>query len=161
MENVMVGTTKAHRLKQISNQIGTRHQRKLRKFSDGFNENFSFFLCSYRSGLLTFCGENVQVQYEHDAVDCKEGFRLYDDGQFKHSDVITSKHPNILRAVIVGKKSWGLFLDQWTDGIADWCFTRDEILDEFKNRNITIPECFLKDFDNRLEKKKRKRYDIN
>jgi hypothetical protein len=52
-----------------------------------------------------------------------------------------------------------LWLDQWTDGIADWCFTREEILDEFKNRNIIIPESFLKDFDNRLEKKKKKRYE--
>lgn len=84
---------------------------------------------------------------------------MYDDGHFKGGKVITSRHPNILRSVIIGKKSWGLWLDQWTDGIADWCFTREEILDEFKNRNIIIPESFLKDFDNRLEKKKKKRYE--
>lgn len=139
--------------------MGTRHQRKLRKFSDGFNEKFNFFLNSNRSGLLTFCGEDVQVQYDPNGVDCKEGFRMYEDGQFRHGKPIKSRHPNILKSVIVGKKSWGLFLDQWTDGIADWCFTRDEILDEFKIRNIIIPESFIKDFDNRLEKKKQKRYE--
>lgn len=139
--------------------MGTRHQRKLRKYSDGFNEKFNFFVKSYRTGILTFCGEDVQVEYDPNGVDCKEGFRMYEDGQFSRGKTILSRHPNILKAVIVGKKSWGLWLDQWTDGIADWCFTRDEILDEFKIRNIIIPQSFLKDFDNRLEKKKQKRYE--
>jgi hypothetical protein len=139
--------------------MGTRHQRKLRKYSDGFNEKFNFFLKSYRTKLLTFCGEDVQTFYDPNGVDCKEGFRLYEDGQFSRGKPIKTRHPNILRAVIVGKKSFGLWLDQWTDGIADWCFTRDEILDEFKIRNIIIPQSFLKDFDNRLEKKKQKRYE--
>ena len=65
----------------------------------------------------------------------------------------------MLKSVIVGKKSWGLWLDQWTDGIADWCFTRDEIMIEFKQRKIIIPESFIIDFDNRLNKKKQKRYE--
>jgi hypothetical protein len=90
-------------------------------------------------------------------VSCKEGFRLYDDGYFKGGKTIKSCHPNMLRAVIIGKKGWGLWLDQWTDGIVDWTFTREEIFSEFEKRNIIIPESFIKDFDNRLLKKKIKR----
>ena len=81
---------------------------------------------------------------------------MYDDGQFKNKK-ITSRHPNILRSLIISKKSWGLWLGEWTDGIADWCFTREEILSQFTDNGIEIPESFLKDFDNVLEKKRQKR----
>jgi hypothetical protein len=68
---------------------------------------------------------------------------------------MVSSQPRIMESVIRGKKAWGLWLDQWTDGIVDWTFTRQEILNIFEEKNIKIPESFLKDFDNRLEKKKR------
>lgn len=55
---------------------------------------------------------------------------------------------------MIGKKSWGLWVDQWSDGIVDWTFTLEEILGEFSSRNIEIPESFLLDFKNRIKKKK-------
>jgi hypothetical protein len=81
---------------------------------------------------------------------------MYDDGQFKFQDPV-SRHPNILKAVIEGKKSWGLWLDQWTDGIVDWSFTEEEILSQFKEKCIVIPESFIRDFQNTLDRKKLKR----
>ena len=72
----------------------------------------------------------------------------------RHSEIPT-RHPNILRAAIHGKKSWGLWVDTWSDGIVDWTFTEDEILEGFKKRDIEIPEPLLRDFRNRIEKKKR------
>jgi hypothetical protein len=48
-------------------------------------------------------------------------------------------------------------LDQWTDGITDWLFTQDELLGQFQEKGIVIPESFLKDFENTLERKKLKR----
>jgi hypothetical protein len=81
---------------------------------------------------------------------------LYDDGYYsKGKNKMVSSQPRIMESVIRGKKAWGLWLDQWTDGIVDWTFTRQEILNIFEEKNIKIPESFLKDFDNRLEKKKR------
>ncbi len=47
-----------------------------------------------------------------------------------------------------------LWLNQWTDGIAEGVFTKYEILDEFTQRGITIPEPLLNDFNNRLWKKR-------
>lgn len=85
--------------------------RKLKKYSDGFNEKFLFFLRSYRCGILTFCGSIVEVDYD-ERYSGKESFRMFDDGQFKNKNPI-SRHPNILRCVIIGKKSWGLWLDRW------------------------------------------------
>ena len=70
---------------------------------------------------------------------------------------IVTRHSNIVKSVLIGKKGWGLWVDQWTEGIVDWTFTREEILDEFNKLDIEIPESFLKDFDNTIERKKRKR----
>ena len=56
---------------------------------------------------------------------------------------------------MIGKKSWGLHVDMWSDGIVEWTFTLEEILEEFSSRNIEIPESFLQDFKNRIDKKKR------
>jgi hypothetical protein len=113
-------------------------------------------LRSYREGILDFSGSIVEIEDRKDGPDSRESFRMYDDGQFKHK-VPYSKHPNILKAVITGKKSWGLWLDQWTDGIVDWTFTKEEILQTFEEKGIKIPESFLKDFDNTVERKKIKR----
>ena len=137
-------------------EIGSKHQRKLRKYSDGFHEKFNFFLKSYREGLLSFCGSVVKIESENINFDARESFRMYNDGQFKF-EIPKSKHPNILKAVIVGKKSWGLWLDQWTDGIVDHCFTKEDILEEFSKKGIIIPESFLNDFNNTLERKRNKR----
>lgn len=111
---------------------------------------------SKRMGLLDFCGSHVEVEYDPNGPDSREGFRMHDDGQFK-GKTIKSRQPNVLQSVIIGKKSWGLWLDQWTDGITDWLFTQDEILGQFQEKGIEIPRSFLKDFENTLELKKRKR----
>ena len=142
---------KIERLNNISKKIGTRHQRKLRKYSDGFNEKFNFFLKCYRTQLLTFCGDDVNVIFDANGVDAREGFRLYDDGYFNKIP-IKSKHPNLLRSIIIAKKSWGLFLNMWAEGISESSFTKYEILNEFYIRNINIPESFLNDFNNRIVK---------
>lgn len=118
---------------------------------------FIFFLKSYRKGLLTFCGEDVQVDFDVNSDDGKITFKKFDNGEFKTKNII-SYHPNIVKGVIVGKKSWGLWSDQWTDGISEGSFTKKEILDEFKNRNIEIPESLLIDFENKIHKKVMERF---
>ena len=149
MENIK----KAERLKEISNKIGNRHTRKLRKFSDGFNEKFNFFLKCYRNGIMTFPGDIVDVTHDVNAVCAKEGFRLYDDGYFKIRE-IKSRHNNILKAVIIAKKSFGMHVDMWSDGIAECLFTFDELMETFYEKNIIVPESFVQDFKNRIQKKK-------
>lgn len=57
--------------------------------------------------------------------------------------------------VMTGKRSWGLFLNEWSDGIVDCSFTEEEILNEFKSRGIEIPHSLLIDFYNRIDKKKK------
>lgn len=59
---------------------------------------------------------------------------------------------------MIGKKSWGLHVDMWSDGIVECSFTLEEILEEFNSKNITIPESFLLDFKNRIKKKKEIKY---
>ena len=117
---------------------------------------FEFFLKSYRSGLLTFCGSKVDVEFDSNGNEGKYCFRQYENGEMKTGN-LKSRHPNILKGLVIGKKSFGLWVDQYTDGINEWTFTKDEILGEFHKRNIKIPEPFLRDFNNVLERKRLKR----
>lgn len=118
---------------------------------------FSFFFRVNRSGIITFCGSIIEVEFDLNGVSGKECFRLYEDGFYKNGKPIVTRHPNIVKSVLVGKKGWGLWLDQWTDGIVDWTFTKKDILDEFDNLGIEIPESFIKDFNNTIERKKKRR----
>lgn len=113
---------------------------------------FTFFLQSYRKGILTFCGENVDVEFDINGDDGKITFKKYDNGEFKYS-TIKSQHPNITKSVIIGKKSWGLWINEWSDGISDGCFTKKEILGEFERKKIKIPKPLLIDFENKIFKK--------
>jgi len=66
-------------------------------------------------------------------------------------------HPNILKGVLIGKKSWGLWRNEWSDGISEGLFTKEEIIQQFKDCNIEIPESLLTDFHNTIHKKILKR----
>lgn len=46
-----------------------------------------------------------------------------------------------------------MWVQEWTDGIVEWTFTKEEILSQFEG--IEIPESFLNDFENVLQRKKR------
>lgn len=119
---------------------------------------FTFFFLVNRSGLITFCGSHTDVEFDPNGVSGKECFRLYEDGHYKGGETsIVTRHPNIVKSVLIGKKGWGLWVDQWTEGIVDWTFTKEEILGEFDKKGIEIPESFLRDFNNTIERKKRKR----
>jgi len=116
---------------------------------------FSFFFQVNRRDLITFCGSIIEVEFDPNGVSGKECFRLYEDGYYKGGKSIITRHPNIVKSVLIGKKGWGLWVDQWTEGIVDWTFTKEELLNEFVKVDIEIPESFLKDFENTIEKKKR------
>lgn len=126
----------------------------MRRYSDRFNTVFNFFIKSNRSGVLSFCGSAVNVIYDKNAKSAKECFKLFENGEYKNGKPIISSQPNLATAAITGKKSWGLWLDQWTDGIADCSFTREEILNEFSSKGIVLPDSFLADFNNKIRKKK-------
>lgn len=151
----MLGSDKLKRIEQKKKNVGSRKHRRLKKYSKNFNEMFTFFLRSYRSGVLDFSGSIVEVEFEQDGDEGKFCFRKTENGEIKRNEVIKTRHPNIVFAVVTGKRSWGLWVDQWSDGIVDWTFTEEEILGEFRKRGIQIPEPLLKDFRNRVNKKKR------
>lgn len=149
--------TKQERINLRKQETGGRHDRKLTKYSQNFNEIFNFFLHSYRKGLLTFCGSRVTVEHDINGPEAKNTFRKFDNGDYKQKDII-SRHPNIVKAVIIGKKAWGLWSDQWSDGIVEGTFTPMEIIQDFTDKGITIPESLMKDFNNRIVKKFKKKY---
>ena len=130
-----------------------RHHRRIEKFSDDFNMIFFFFLKSYRKNILTFGGSSVDVVYDRDGHSCREAFRRFDDGQFKFQSINT-RHPNIVSAVIIAKKAWGLWNQAWCEGIAEGSFTRKEILGIFEQNKIQLPPQFEIEFYNMLYKKR-------
>jgi hypothetical protein len=141
------------RIEKRKLEIGTKHIRKLKKYSNNFNKMFGFFFLINRSGIIDFCGSDVNILYDKDGKDCKECFRLYEDGFYKDKPIVT-RHPNILRSVLIGKKGWGLWVNEFSEGIVEWSFTKEEILNEFKIKNIEIPESFLLEFEKMILKKK-------
>jgi hypothetical protein len=80
----------------------------------------------------------------------------YENGDYGRTGIIVSRHPNILRGVITSKKGWGLWVKEWSDGISQGLFQKEEILDEFRKNKIELPESFLIEFDNIIRKKKYK-----
>ena len=139
--------SKNERIELRKKEIGSKHHRKLKKYSNGFNEMFNFFLITYRTKFLDFCGSKVNVVYDSEGPDGKECFRLLEDGFYKGKEEISTRHPNIVLGVITGKKSWGLWKNEWIDGIVEGSFTKYEILQEFKTRSINIPTPLFKDFN--------------
>ena len=63
---------------------------------------------------------------------------------------IITKHPNIVFGVIKGKKSWGLHVKQWSEGISEGSFRKSEILDDFDEKNVIIPNSFCKEFNDSI-----------
>lgn len=121
---------------------------------------FEFFYKIHRTGLITFCGVNVEVDFDINGNDSKYTFREYDNGYYKFTNPIT-RHPNILKSVIIGKKGWGLWVKLWSEGIAEGTFTKYEILNEFKIRGIDIPESLMLEFENSIWKERLKYFEKN
>ena len=129
-----------------------------KKYSEKFNTMFNFYFKVYRTGLITFGGVGVDVGFDVDGYDCKFGFKGYENGRFKYENPVT-RHPNILKGVITGKKGWGLWVEQWSQGINEFLFTKEEILEEFTSRDIDIPDQIMLEWDKLLERKRQKRID--
>lgn len=115
-------------------------------------ESLHFIIIHYAGSHRTR-GASTIVYFDKNGLDCRECFRLHEDGFYKGGKPIITKHPNILKSVLIGKKGLGLWFDQWSDGIVDWSFTKEEILNEFDKKGVEIPDSFLTEFENLIEKK--------
>lgn len=115
---------------------------------------FTFFLLINKTGLITFCGSNVEdrnkIVFDPNGDDVKYCFRKFENGQYKEGVPIVTRHPNILKSVLIGKRGWGLFVNEWSLGIAEGSFLKREILEEFSSRKIDIPRSLFIDFENRI-----------
>ncbi len=120
---------------------------------------FKFFFDINRTGLVTFCGSQVdkEIEFDVNGPEVKNCFRKFENGQYGGGKPIITRHPNIMKSLLIGKRGWGLWRDQWSDGIVEHTFTREEILKEFSDKGIEIPESLLKEFDDFIKKKKQKK----
>ena len=85
--------------------------------------------------------------------------KSYDNGVYSKSDIKTC-HPNFVYSVIMGKRGWGLWIKQWSQGIGEGTFTKYEILLEFEKRNIVIPKQLFKDFENNIWRERNKKCNL-
>lgn len=163
-----INQTVQERLERINNRkkvIGSQQDRVLKNYSPNFLQIFNFFLKLYRADILTFSGGIVTISrnslgsnQQHEAFkniadawvipdskgsDGLFSIREFENGRFKRNGKepvkIQTRHPNIVRAFIQAKKSWGLLVKEWSEGIGKGLFTKAEILDVFTDVGIGIP----------------------
>jgi hypothetical protein len=119
---------------------------------------FTFFFQGTRKELFSFCGSNIEnrnkIVFDINGDEAKFCFRKMENGQYPKGQEIRTRHPNILKSVLTGKSGWGLWRDEWTNGVVEHTFTKEEILQEFIDKKIEIPTPLLKEFDDFLERKK-------
>ena len=112
----------------------------------------------YRTNLITFCGSKVNVEFDPNGVDGKTCFNDHENGLYKQGRMMKTRHPNIVKGVLISKKGWGLWVSEWSDGISEGSFSRNEILGEFESRKIVLPESFLKELDDSIIRKLNKKF---
>lgn len=124
---------------------------------------FTFFFQGTRKELFSFCGSNVEdrnkIVFDINGDEAKFCFRKMENGQYPKGQEIRTRHPNILKSVLTGKSGWGLWRDQWSEGVSECSFTKEEIIQEFIDKKIEIPTPLLKEFDDFIDKKKRIKFD--
>lgn len=151
---------KLDRIEKRKEQVGSRRHRKLKRYSDGFNEMFSFFYLVSRTGLIEFCGSKIEVEYDPEGKEAKLVFREFENGLYGQGKKIITRHPNVLRHVLMGKRGWGLWRQLWSEGIGEGLFTKHEILEEFEVRKISWPEPMLTEFENNIWKERKRRLEV-
>jgi hypothetical protein len=109
---------------------------------------FGFYYLLSRKGLVTFCGSEIKVEYRKGSSDSKVSFKEYDNGLYRKTGVPVTSQPNVLRHVLMGKRGWGLWCDEWSKGIGEGLFTKFEIYEMFKERGIELPESIEREFNN-------------
>lgn len=107
-----------------------------------------------RSGLITFCGVGINVKFDVNGPSGRGCIDNYENGFYRNGIPIVSRHPNIVKSVLVGKKGWGLWVKEWSDGIGDGLFTKEEIMHEIESRGIELPKSMMDDFDTLIERRK-------
>lgn len=112
----------------------------------------------YRTELITFCGSPVNVEFDVNGISGKECFNNYENGVYKFRETMKTRHPNIIKSVLISKKGWRLWINEWSQGIVEGVFTRNEILDEFKIKKLRIPESMLLEFENTIHKMRKEKY---
>ncbi|NBO22909.1 hypothetical protein EBU94_06195, partial [bacterium] len=110
-----------------------------------------FFYANVYRNLSDFSGDIISFEYDEKSKDALALFMDYENGLLKGENVIKTKHPNILRSLVLGKKAWGLQANEWIDGIAQCLFLRSETI---QSVGFNIPKSFTQDFENRLYKKR-------
>ncbi len=132
---------------------GLNKMKRNKKYSERFNKMFNFFFMINKKGLVTFCGTKTDIEFDINGIGSKECFMKFENGFYRNKKIVTN-HPNILKSVLIGKKGWSLWVDEWTNGVVDFTFTENEIFNIFEDKGIEIPENLLIDFYKKIDKKK-------
>ncbi len=142
------------------NELTRSERRRLRHVADEkFLKIFRFFYKSYKYSIVNFTGsKDIKTTLNRNAHNAKLCFITFNNGEYSHKEMfitgIPTKQPLLLKAAIMGKKGWGLWMQEWTDGVAEWNFTEEEILKQFSILDIIIPEVLYLDFKNTWRKKR-------
>lgn len=112
----------------------------------------------YRTGLITFCGSDVKVEFDVNGISGKECFNNYENGVYKFRETMVTRHPNIVKCVLISKKGWRLWVNEWSMGVVEGVFTKQEIIEDINGRGFEIPESMITELENTIQKMRREKY---
>lgn len=140
------------KVKNSPTGLSRRERRILNNFEWKYKEMFIFFIKSSYYNILDFSGTYLpNIIFDINGDSSIISYVKYNNGEYDNNTIIT-KHPNLTRLFILGKKSWGLWMNEWSKGISEGLFTRKEILEQFDKKNIKIPKKLIQDFENTIKK---------
>lgn len=116
-----------------------------------------FLVRSHRTEIIDFCGSDLvhDIIYDVNGDDALFCIRKFENGEYGRIGTlkpIITRHPNIVRTILLGKKGLGLWVREWSQGIAEGLFTKHEIYSQFEENNILIPESIKLDIQNNIYK---------
>ena len=116
------------------------------KYSKNFNRDYNFYLPN--KGIFTFSGDRVDVPVDmENGVSCKESFRSWDS----MGKILPTKEPELLKSVIICKKSINLHIKMWVEGYGEMMEGVEFYMDLFQGEPPQwVENSFLKQLQRKL-----------
>ena len=121
------------------------------KHSKKFNRDYEFYLKN--KDTFTFSGDRVDVVVDlENGVDAKRSFRSFDTS----GKLLPTNEPDLLKSIIVCKKSINLHIKLWVEGFDEMMEGVDYYMDQFiGDPPPWVEDSFTKQLQRRCMKQRR------
>ena len=133
-------------------QQENKNKNKSMKYSKKFNRDYEFYLSN--KDTFTFSGDRVDVPVDmENGVSCKQSFRSWDTSGV----LLTTNEPELLKSIIVCKKSINLHIKMWVDGYDEMMESVGFYLSLFEGEPPPwVEDSFRKQLRRKIERSRKK-----